>query len=93
MFGLFVALSSIFLVANSGPSPQTIVEKVVAHAHQVNMHFDSTINEIHHMVLATAKGTNDTYTLKQMLKEPDVKDFCAAMMKEVEYHESRNHWK
>ena len=92
MFSLFVALSSIFLAVEFGQSPQNVVEKVVAHAHQVNMHFNGTINETHHMGLATAKGTKDAYTLKQMLNEPDVKDFCAAMMKEVENHESRNHW-
>ena len=71
------------------PSPLSMVEKVVAHAHQVNLHFDRIMDEIHHMALATAKGTNNTYTLKQMLQEPDVADFCTAMMKEVDNHESR----
>ena len=27
-----------------------------------------------------------------MLQEPDVADFCTAMMKEVDDHESRGHW-
>ena len=91
LFGLFVAVSSVFMAVEL-PSPSTMAGKVVAHAHQVNLHFDGTMNEIHHMALATAKGTNDTYTLKQMLKEPDVADFCTAMMKEVDDHESRGHW-
>ena len=78
---------------NLSDTTKSVVKKVVAHAHQVNLHLNGTLNEVHHMALAAAsKGTNNTYTLKQqMLKEPDVKDFCATMLKEVEDHEQREY--
>ena len=59
---------------------------------QINTQFDNTLNSIHHAVLATAVGDNDTYTLKDMMKQEDKGDFITAMIKEVEDHVSRNHW-
>ena len=58
----------------------------------VSQHFDGTINFLHPMALATKNSTNDTFTVKEILKHVDVLDFMQAMMKEVDDHESRNHW-
>jgi hypothetical protein len=70
----------------------SIMSNVVLHTERVNTHFDGTLNYIHHAVLMTDAGDNDTYTLKDMLKQDDRNDFIAAMVKEVCDHESRDHW-
>ena len=99
MFGLFVACATMAsgLAGYSGsavslPSTATVLDKVVLHTEKVNTHFDGTLNRIHHAVVASAKGDNDTYTLKDMFKQEDKGSFIEAMLKEVKDHEDRNHW-
>ena len=38
-------------------------------------------------------STNDVFTFPQAMKQDDKVDFVRAMEKEIEDHESRNHWK
>ena len=64
----------------------------VTHFHNINLLFDGTINECHHLVFATISPNNDVFTLSQMLKLKDIKDFALAMVKEINDHESRDHW-
>jgi len=66
------------------------VQNAVYHAERIRTLFDGSINSLHHAYLTTVD--NGTYTLKDMLKQEDKNDFVAAMMKEVQDHESRNHW-
>ena len=73
-------------------SGSTILSKVVYHADKVNLHFDGTLNAIHHAVLMADADTNDVYTLREMLKQPDVPAFIEAMTKEVDDHEIGEHW-
>ena len=54
--------------------------------------YDGTLNELHALVFATVKGTNETYNFKQAMAESDREDFLAAMVKEIEDHSSREHW-
>ena len=56
------------------------------------MHFDGTVNQIHHACMVVKAGDNDTYTLKQMLQEDDKNDFIEAMVTEVNDHSRREHW-
>ena len=44
------------------------------------------------MALLAEKENNESYTFGQMLKQPDAADFIQAMIKEADYHESRDHW-
>eukprot|EP00957_Ditylum_brightwellii_P076565 5819362-Ditylum_brightwellii.AAC.1 len=44
------------------------------------------------MAFAANQQQNKTYTYMDMLKQPDCKDFIAAMLEEVSVHEDRNHW-
>lgn len=44
------------------------------------------------MVLASGKENNECYTFKEMLSQPDRKEFLEAMLKETAEHESREHW-
>jgi len=66
---------------------------LVTHFHNINTLFDGTIpNHCHHLVLATIAPKNDAFSLSQMSKLQDIKEFVLAMLKEVNDHESRDHW-
>ncbi|KAL7466170.1 hypothetical protein ACHAXS_006459 [Conticribra weissflogii] len=71
---------------------QAIVNGMVHKCNIVNTNFDGTINAIHHMAFVTGKENNETYTYVEMLKQPDARDFIAAMLKESSEHENRKHW-
>jgi hypothetical protein len=97
IFGLFVACTAVFTsslvtTATAITSPIDSVHRAVLHSQRVNTHFDGTLNTVHHAVLNVVAGDNDTYTLRDMLKQEDKSSFITAMMKEVRDHESRNHW-
>jgi len=90
IFAVFHSVSNAFTTVKK-ERPSYVFQKVILHSHNVNKHFDGTLNYIHHAVLMAAED-NDTYTLKDMFKQEDKAEFIAAMMKEVEDHEKRNHW-
>jgi hypothetical protein len=97
IFSLFVACTTIFGAIEATPadtdySSMSLLNKVALHTQRVNTHFDGTINKLHHAVLMADGGDNDTYHLKDMLKQEDKSEFISAMVKEVQDHESRNHW-
>ena len=73
-------------------NPQTYHDRAMAHMTLINQHFDGTLNYIHPLALATKNADNDTFTLKEMMKQDDKTDFIKAMMTELMEHESRNHW-
>ena len=60
--------------------------------HSADRRFDDTLNSLHPMAFVVGKENNETYTFKEMLKQPDSADFIQAMVDEVEQHEQRNHW-
>jgi hypothetical protein len=37
-------------------------------------------------------SNNEVFTNQKLMKEPDAKCFVEAIQKEIEDHESRNHW-
>ena len=65
---------------------------LATHYGNVKQLFDTTINECHNVIYNAAVTNNDVYTLKEMLKLPDIKEFVIAMQKEIEDHQSRDHW-
>ena len=60
--------------------------------HRLNAHYDGTINAFSTFIFAALNDSNDTYTLKEMLKQNDIANFVEAMVKEVDDHEQRGHW-
>jgi hypothetical protein len=90
LFAMFAVFTSCVQGCNWSDS-SLMVSKAVFHTEQLNKHFDGTLNKLHHAVLMAA-ADNDTYTLKEMLLQDDKNDFIVAMQKEVNDHESRNHW-
>ena len=49
----------------------------------VNLNFDGTLNSINPLSFVMKKGTNDTFTLRQAMKEDDWEDFIIAMQLEI----------
>ena len=65
-------------------------DKVAAYTDAVNLYYDGTISMMH--AFATSKNAdNDTYTLKNILKEDDRVKFIEAMLKKLKDHNSRDH--
>ena len=56
--------------------------------HHLNAHFDGTFNVLSQFAFAALNDLNDTYTLREMLKQKDVANFVEAMLKEVNDHET-----
>ena len=59
---------------------------------KVNLNFDGTTNYSHPFAFASSLADNEAYSLKEMLKQPDVPSFVQAMKDEVHAHESNEHW-
>ena len=72
-------------------SPRLTAYKTIHHLSLINQNFDGTLNYIHQHAFVT-NASNDTYTLKDMLKQDDVADFVEAMVKEIDDHESNDLW-
>jgi len=68
------------------------IHAFVTHLENVKTLFDDTVNKVHFYAFNAVASTNDVYTLKQMLRHKDVKEFVNAMIKEVQDHEERDHW-
>ena len=85
---LFTAVAGKFAgsIASGPQYCMTTWEKAVKHSERINLHFDNTLNAVHHAVLMTGGDSNDVYTFKEMLAQPDKADFIEAMMKEVSDH-------
>ena len=86
MFGL-AAMQTIIDVAKT-----TKISAFVTHLENIKTLFDGSVNEAHFYAYNAVASTNDVYTLKQMLKHKDVKEFVSAMLKEIKDHEDRDHW-
>ena len=90
-FCLFPIVCFVALTVNSSWNPAcSLIQKAAFHTEQIRKQFDVTINSIHHAYLSTVD--NGVYTLKDMLQQKDKNLFITAMSKEIDDHESRNHW-
>ena len=72
--------------------PQKQIYAFINHIQNVNKLFDDTINYSHFYIFNAVAETNDVYTLSQMLKLDDIREFVLAMIKEIDDHQSRGHW-
>ena len=87
MFGLATKIHMI-----EAFDPQKQMYAFVNHIQNINQLFDATINQSHFYIFNAVAETNDVYTLSQMLKLDDIRDFVLAMIKEIDDHQSRGHW-
>jgi len=60
--------------------------------HQLNSHFDRTLNVLSIFAFASSKSNNDTFTFREMMHQEDMPKFVEAMQKEVVDHNEREHW-
>ena len=65
---------------------------MLTHCGNMKTLFDATINECNAVIFNVLTTNNDVYTLRQMLKLPDIKEFVIAMQKEIQDHQDRDHW-
>jgi hypothetical protein len=72
--------------------PKAFFAQTVDRWEMANTLYDETLNDMHHFCYAAITNENDSYTFKNMLQQPDKAEFVKAMTKEVEAHESREHW-
>ena len=84
-----ISTSSLYTIFTS---PRNLFDKAVAHLSAVNQHFDGVLNYMHPLAFATNNSSNDTFTLKKVLKQDHVGSCVEAMTKEVQAHKSRSHW-
>ena len=75
-------------IAKSKP---TLFSTAVDSFYRVNTLYDGTVN-CFSTLAQSSKASNEMFTYKQALWEPDYHDFIKAMVHEVEDHKSRDHW-
>ena len=71
---------------------QTPILTFMTHLENIKSLFDDSINECNFCIYNAVASTNDVYTLKEMLRLKNIREFVAVMMKEIADHEERDHW-
>eukprot|EP00957_Ditylum_brightwellii_P137482 10482008-Ditylum_brightwellii.AAC.1 len=94
IFGLFTMLlcASDILYKSCTQAPTQLYHKAIYKAEVASSFYDETVNTFRPMVFAANQQQNEMYTYKDMLQQPDAKDFVLAMLKEITVHEDRNLW-
>ena len=65
---------------------------MVSHIHELNELYDGTMNTIVSYAFSTVALDNKVFTYTKALQQPDADKFVEAMGKEVNDHESHDHW-
>ena len=60
--------------------------------HEVNMLYEGTLNEVHHLLYATDISSNNSFTFQNAMKQDDKLAFVDAIAKEISDHEKGGHW-
>ena len=93
MISLYTVATLLDSVSAAAPAlHRSVAQKVAFHTERIKSTFDGTLNSLNYAALLVSAADNDTYIFKNMLRQPDVKDFLQAMMQEMDAHEIRNHW-
>eukprot|EP00957_Ditylum_brightwellii_P034600 2623672-Ditylum_brightwellii.AAC.1 len=83
---------SAVLYASISTVPLTVQNCVIYHTEVATALFDDTIDSFSPMTFAANQQQNETYTYKDMLRQPDRKEFVTTMLGEIAVHEGSNHW-
>ena len=88
------ALLTTSFVSAQCPIPEvaTIFASSIHAYHRANLLVDSTLNSFSTLAYSSLHENNEVYTFREAMNQDDSADFVRAMVKEVEDHESRNHW-
>lgn len=92
LFSLFAMASNLTMPKHRINKDATFTEHCMNRFHEVNELYDGTMNEVHHMMYSTDISSNECFTFKQAMKQDDKLSFVEAMEKEINDHESRDHW-
>jgi len=68
---------------------------MVSHVHELNELYDGTMNTVISYAFSTVAldmSNNEVFTYTKALQQPDFDKFVETMGKEVNDHESRDHW-
>ena len=65
----------------------TFTQHVMNRFHVVNVLYDGTLNEVHHLLYATDISSNESFTFRNAMKQDNKLDFVDAMEKEISDHE------
>ena len=79
-------------ISNIQSSARNMAIAMMNRVNAANALFDGTKNHLYPAAFMTDREGNETYTFREMLKQPDVSDFVQAMMKEANDHKERGHW-
>jgi len=97
LFTLFSLVSDYKVTAPSyALSPNaSYTDHMVSHIHELNELYDGTMNTVVSYAFSTVAldmSNNEVFTYTKALQQPDADKFVEAMGKEVNDHESRDHW-
>ena len=94
-----IGLFTLFLFANDMSVPHHKIDsdapmkdKMIAKFEELNELFDGTLNQFHMLAFSTDISSNEVFTFREAMKQEDKLDFVQAMEKEIEDHQSRDHW-
>ena len=87
---MFTLCTASFIVAAVSALPTSIAQKMAYHTERIKYNFDGTLISLDYAALLCSAANNDTF--KDMLRQPDAKNFVQAMMDELKAHDVRNHW-
>ena len=91
--GLFALLTTAFeMPSHPLPKNASMMQKAVCKFHECNELYDGTLNQLHNFAFTADVASNEVFTYNQAMRQEDRGEFIKAMMKEVEDHESRDHW-
>eukprot|EP00957_Ditylum_brightwellii_P050944 3863720-Ditylum_brightwellii.AAC.1 len=79
------------LYNNLSTAPLTVQNQAIFHSEVAIALFDDIINCFSPVAFAANQQQNENYTYKNMLKQPDRKEFVAVMLEEIAVHEGQNH--
>ena len=88
---MFILCTASVIANSASVFPTSVAQKVAFHTEKIKANFDGTLNSLNYTALLCSAADNDTYTFKDMLRQPDAKDFIQAMMTELEANEVRDH--
>ena len=92
LFSLIALATNVVVPHHQTEKDATFTQQVMNRLHEVNYLYDSTLNEVHHLLYATDISSNDRFNFWNAMKQDDKLAFVDAMEKEISNHEKGGHW-
>lgn len=92
MFTILCTVNQYTMPNHQLAETSTPLERMVNRLDEANELYDGTLNNFNHISLTSDVSSNETFTYQTAMKQDDWPMFVQAMEKEIDDHESRNHW-